>query len=40
MRIADFRFWLPITIAAMVDVLLFCILTGRCGELLSGAPPP
>jgi hypothetical protein len=35
MRIANFKSWLPIAIAAIVAVLLYYVVSGRCGELLA-----
>lgn len=40
MRVVDFKSWLPIAMAAIVAVLLYYVISGRCGELLSGGPPP
>ncbi len=37
---ADFKSWLPIAIALIVALLLYYVISGRCGELLSGGPPP
>jgi hypothetical protein len=40
MRVADFKSWLPIAIAVIVGVLFYYVITGRCGELLSGSAAP
>jgi hypothetical protein len=40
MRVADFKSWLPIAIAAIVGVLLYHAISGRCGELLNGSAAP
>ena len=40
MRIADFKNWLPIAIAAVVASLLYYAIAGRCGGLMSTSAAP
>jgi hypothetical protein len=40
MRVLNWKSWLPLALIIIAAFILYYAMSGRCGEHLSGDPPP